>query len=119
MDITLIKKRLRYKKSSQPITRNRDLSRIQRLADAIQVRFGIEKVEQIKLKHCKYLLTWLEQHYAGATQQDYLRSMTTMISALDKGEWLGHLGLNKTASNGGRPKKVSTVRSKSRLYLEP
>lgn len=119
MDITLIKKRLRYKKSSQPITKLRDIRRIQKLVDTIQARFDIEKVEQIKLKHCKYLITWLEQHYAGATQQDYLRSMTTMISALDKGDWLGHMGLIKTASNGGRPKKVSIVRSKSRLYLEP
>lgn len=117
MDITTIKKRLKFDKSTSTITRVRILRRIQRLADLIEERFSVRNVEQIQQKHCRYLLDWLATNYSDATRQDYIRSMVVMIRALQRGYWLAPLGLEKKSQLGGRPSRVAVVRSKSRLYL--
>lgn len=87
------------------------INRIEKMVTAVETRFPeVKKVQQIQQKHCR----WLLEHWCNpSTKKDYRSSLRILLEALDRDpNWLRQLGM-PPASSGGRPRKVSVVRSRS------
>lgn len=118
MDIRDITQRLRWAEKTPDITKNRTISRIQTMADAIETQFPeIRRIEQIKLKHIQFIRNaWFDNEgLAPTTMADYTRAMRLMVKALDKEKyWFGPLRLVQNRQQGGRPTRSRVTRSKAR-----
>lgn len=102
------------------LQQRRHITRLDKMLSAIQDRYpGVKHLEQIRLKHGFWLRDiWMSQQgLAPSTQTDYLRSLSILIAALDREQWLSCLGLDTDHRNGGRPRKVVVV--KSRKFYKP
>lgn len=87
------------------------IRRIRDMAIALETRFPeVREVQQIKQKHCR----WLLEHWCRpSTKKDYRSSLRLLLEALGRDpNWLKQIGMHP-ASSGGRPRDVSVVRSRS------
>lgn len=113
MNLNGVYKRIKANEGAQK-TRNKHLSRIEKMAVAVENRFPeVKHIQQIRLKHCQ----WLLAHWCKAsTKKDFRSSLRLLIEALDREQdWRKPLGM-APASAGGRPRDISVVRSRSSKY---
>jgi len=109
MNLNGVYKRIKVNKGAERI-RNRHLSRIEKMTQAIENRFPeVKRAQQIQQKHCEWLL---DHWFHPSTAKDYRSSLRLLIEALNRDHWLKPLGM-APASAGGRPRDVSVVRSRS------
>lgn len=92
------------------------IARCQKIAQAIQDRFGVTNPHAYQAKHLRWIMAvWLpQQPLAQKTQDDYWRSVRVLIAALHKeNHWLPHLQGPWCKINTGRPlKKVHSTPTK-------
>lgn len=109
MNFTVVYRRIKAREGRER-ARSRHLSRIEKMMAAVEDRFPeVKHIQQIRLKHCQWLL---ENWCRPSTARDYRSSLRLLIEALDQDHWLKPLGM-APASAGGRPRDVSVVRSRS------
>ena len=116
MNLSGVYPRIKANKGAERV-RRRHISRIEKMVAAVETRFPeVKKVQQIRQKHCR----WLLDHWCSpSTKRDYRSSLRLLLEALDREpNWLRQLGMH-AAIVGGRPRDVSVVRSRSaRNWLE-
>ena len=84
------------------------IDRGERIAQAIQQRFGISEPRQWQAKHLRWVLERWVSEKSEATRYDYWRTVRVLASALNHWpDWQPHLRGNwgRTGRNG-RPSKI-------------
>ncbi|MGO2137032.1 hypothetical protein [Marinobacter sp.] len=110
MNLDSVYKRIKAKQGAER-TRKLHLNRIVKMMAAVESRFPeVKKIQQVKQKHCR----WLLDHWCSpSTEKDYRSSLRLLLEALGRDQtWLKQLGMSPSSA-GGRPRSVSVVRSRS------
>jgi hypothetical protein len=85
------------------------IERGERIAQAIQQRFGISEPHQWQAKHLRWVLERWASEKSAATRYDYWRTVRVLAAALNHWpDWRPHLdGAWCRMGRGGRPSKIS------------
>ena len=85
------------------------IERGERIAQAIQQRYGISEPRQWQAKHLRWVLERWASEKSEATRYDYWRTVRVLASVLNHWPgWEPHLrGEWCRAGRGGRPSKIS------------
>ncbi len=85
------------------------IERGERIAQAIQQRFGVSEPRQWQAKHLCWVLERWASEKSDATRYDYWRTVRVLASALNHWpDWQPHLrGKWSRTGRGGRPSKIS------------
>ena len=90
---------------------NGHIKRGERIADAINERFGVREPRQWQVKHLRWVLERWAVEQASTTRYDYWRTVRVLASALGKwSDWEPHLRgpWCKDGIGGRRPKLAHT-----------
>lgn len=114
MNLSGVYKRIKANNEGADRVRRRHISRIEKMVAAVETRFPeIKAPNQIRQKHCQWLL---EQWCTPSTKIDYTSSLRLLLETLNRDQnWLKQLGF-PPASAGGRPRKVSVVKTRSSRF---
>ena len=95
------------------------VERGERIAQAIQQRFGISEPRQWQAKHLRWVLERWASEKSEATRYDYWRTVRVLTAALGKWrDWQPHLvGGWCRPGAGGRPAKIALIK-KQRTELQ-
>lgn len=85
------------------------IKRGERIADAINERYGVSEPRQYKAKHLRWFLSVHCSKLSDSTKYDYWRTVRALCSALGKWpDWEPHLrGEWVRSGKGGRPAKLA------------
>jgi hypothetical protein len=88
------------------------IERGERIAQAIQQRFGISEPRQWQAKHLRWVLERWASEISEATRYDYWRTVRALAGVLGKWpDWGPHLrGDWCRTGSGGRPSKISILK---------
>jgi len=89
------------------------IERGERIAQAIQQRFGISEPRQWQAKHLRWVLERWACEKSDATRYDYWRTVRVLAAASNHWpDWAPHLdGVWCRNGRGGRPSKISILKS--------